>query len=151
MRTMREALARWYEEKRKTLAQLLGAVAIAAVAIGVASFAGGLDPAVAPAVVAEPAKRTVLITLTGERVDTADITVRVGDDTSQETVDVPLTSTSGTDGMQLSATPGTFIYFSAQMPGEFGELTCELTSDGRRVSTSTSSVDYGIVTCSGTA
>jgi hypothetical protein len=93
----------------------------------------------------------VLITLEGSLADSADITVKVGNDITQSTVDVPMKSaTTGEPGLAITAQPGSFVYFSAQNDSEYGDLTCVMTSNGRTVSTSYTDVDYGIVTCSGT-
>ena len=72
---------------------------------------------------------------------------------------ITYTTNSGTE--QASAGPpwsrdlaiesGTFVYISAQNGSEFGSVTCTITVDGIVVSTNTSTADYGIAQCEGTA
>lgn len=75
------------------------------------------------------------------------------------TVDVTLQSTSGTQ--QFSAvtnptyefwfTPGSFVYFSVQNQNPSGDVSCSITSNGRTVSSNSSSGPYVIASCSGRA
>lgn len=45
--------------------------------------------------------------------------------------------------------PGVFLYISAQNNADSGDVACSITSDGRRVASSSSSGAYVIATCSG--
>jgi len=143
------------EVKRKPVIVLVVALTAAAI-IGVLN--GGLSPVGAPATAAPlaadtatvPTTRIVEITLTGEGVTSADITMRVGNDTSQESVDVPMADElTGEPGMTFAVPAGTFVYFSAQIENDYGALDCELTVNDVQVSVSHADVAYGIVTCSG--
>lgn len=75
------------------------------------------------------------------------------------TVDVTMQSSGGTSqfdnvtnpSYEFWFKPGAFVYFSVQNQNEGGDVTCSITSDGRRVAGNTSSGAYVIATCSGKA
>jgi hypothetical protein len=79
-----------------------------------------------------------------------DATLTVGANSEQFSPDVPLRTSSGALGMDFKLAPGTFVYFSGQMQDDTSQVTCALTANGRTLSTSSSSLAYGIVTCSAT-
>lgn len=103
-----------------------------------------------PAFVA-PTTHAIVYLLTGTATG-ADITISTGGggQSQQQGVDVPLTSTTGTPGIRFTANSGDFLYISAQNTGG-GDLTCSITEDGTVVSTNTSSGEFAIATCQGTA
>jgi len=90
--------------------------------------------------------------LTG-RASGADITYSVGQGGTeqQQGVAVPLVNKAGLEGLFLTASPGDFLYFSAQNSGEYGWLTCSILVNGRVIATQTSRGGFSIVTCQGTA
>lgn len=82
----------------------------------------------------------------------ADLTLSLGPagQSQQSDVAVPLTNKSGSPGLRFTASDGDFLYISAQNKG-FGSLTCRITEDGVTVAQNTSSGEFTIVTCDGTA
>lgn len=74
-------------------------------------------------------------------------------------VDVTMQAPSGTQQFgdvtnptyEFWFTPGSFVYFSVQNQGDSGAVSCTVTSNGRTVSSNTSSGAYVIATCSGRA
>lgn len=94
---------------------------------------------------------TIVYTLTGTATS-ADLTLTdAGGGTSQQSnATIPLTNQSGTPGIRFTATAGQQLYFSAQNDGD-GTMTCTITDDGAVVDTETSSGQFTIVTCQGSA
>ncbi len=102
---------------------------------------------------AEAMQVGVTVTLTGSA-SSVEVTQQVGHGagTDQYMADVPLTRKTGGAGLEMDVQSGTWIYFSAQNQDGYGNLKCQLVgSDGTVIDQSTSSVPYGIVTCSGDA
>ena len=82
---------------------------------------------------------------------TVDLTLQTATGQSQQNdLKLPVKNRAGTD-INFEATPGQFVYVSAQNQGSYGTVTCEITVDGVPVSTNTSSGGYSIATCSGHA
>ena len=75
------------------------------------------------------------------------------------TVDVTIQTPTGTQqfghvtnpSYQFSFAPGAFVYISAQNQNDSGNVSCTVTSNGRTVSSNTSSGAYVIASCSGVA
>lgn len=108
---------------------------------------------VAAAIAGDPV--TVHVSLTGGNAigetTSADITLSVAGETQQFTADVPMTrKDSDAEGLDVKAMPGDFVYFSAQMKEDGASIECALTVAGQVIAHGSSSVDYGIVTCSAT-
>lgn len=123
------------------------AAAVAAVA---ALIAGGCssnqptttEPDTTLAAVDTSAERTVDLEFDGDAAG-VDITFQIGltgDPTQVEGKAVPLKITQ-----KLS--PGTWVYWSGQNTGEYGDLTCRITVDGEVVKETTSSGGFVIATC----
>lgn len=101
----------------------------------------------------KPTLRSVQYQLTGSAAG-ADLTWTDGrGQTTQATGKaVPLTDEDGVPGaIRFSAAAGSFLYFSAQNTGSFGDLTCRIVVDGEVVAENTSSGGYSIVSCNATA
>lgn len=94
----------------------------------------------------------------------ADITIETGSGTSQQSISVPLTSkSSGSTGLTFTMKRGAFVYISAQNKGKmrkganvadkdfYGSLTCRITADGTVISENTTTSQYGIASCKGSA
>ena len=65
---------------------------------------------------------------------------------------VPLCTASGECGIRFQAGHGDFLSISAQNSGDDGgTVTCRITADGVLIDTATSSGQYVIASCSGTA
>lgn len=64
--------------------------------------------------------------------------------TEQFTVSIPWSKT-------FQVAPGSFLYLSAQNEGEFGTVTCKITSNGVVVQSANSSGAYTLAGCSGSA
>ena len=82
---------------------------------------------------------------------TADITVSTPTGTVQKTVDLPMKTRDGQTGVRGDAPAGSPLYISAQKNDAYGSITCRIYSSGELVSENTSSGDYSIATCKGTA
>ncbi len=88
----------------------------------------------------------------------ADITYNTPTGTGQQSgVDVPLNLKSqagaeppGGSGIHYTMTSGSFVYLSAQNKGD-GDVTCRIDVDGVTVSENTSSGEFAIATCQGSA
>jgi hypothetical protein len=145
MRPAERTIGPMVEVKRKPVIILVVALTAAAI-IGVLN--GGLSPIGAPAAADTellPSTHSVVVTLTGEGIVSADVTMQVGSNTTQETVDMPMAE------KRFSLAPDTIVVITAQMSSGSGGLACEITSDGVSLSTSTADTEYGVVTCSGSA
>lgn len=72
----------------------------------------------------------------------ASLTYQNGDGgTSQEKVSLPWSLT-------VKAPASNFLYISAQNEGDYGDITCTISVDGKVIKTSTSSGSYTIASCS---
>jgi hypothetical protein len=96
-----------------------------------------------------PPLRAVLVEVTGD-VDTADYTIQVGSEQIQQPGDVPLTWGEST-GLTRLVPSGSFVYVSAQLPGDTGILDCRISVDGVTISMGHANGSYGIAQCSGRA
>lgn len=81
----------------------------------------------------------------------ADITVSTPTGTVQKTVDLPMKTKDGQIGVRGDAPAGSPLYISAQKNDAYGSITCRIYSSGELISENTSSGDYSIATCKGTA
>jgi hypothetical protein len=68
----------------------------------------------------------------------------------QSGVTVPLTNTSGGEGIGFTTQRGAFVSFTAQKQDKTGDLTCSIEADGVLLNTGHSSGGYTIVSCSAT-
>jgi ABC-type glycerol-3-phosphate transport system substrate-binding protein len=132
---------------RRTITTALLATAAAAILAGCGTHPGSTTTAPTSA-----AKATVtvayIITGTAKKVD---LTLQTATGQSQQNnLPVPVKNKAGTD-INFEATPGQFVYVSAQNQGSYGSVTCEITSGGVSVSQNTSTGGYSIATCSGKA
>lgn len=137
----------------------VGAIASATLLLLSACSSGGSSTA---ASAARPSTVKVLYEVDGTSTG-ADITLETGDGTSQQSVKVPLKGkTSGNRGLTFVMQRGSFVYISAQNKGKmnpnftsssdfYGTVTCRITVDGVVVSENTTTSQYGIATCKGTA
>lgn len=129
------------------------ALAVLAAALAGCSSSGGTPPLVAGGSGLDlgTATHDIVYSLTGSA-SRADITYEVGGDgeRQQQGISVPMVNKSGGSGIQFEADDGAFLYFSAQNNGD-GTLHCKIKEDGEVVSDNTSSGEFAIVTCQGSA
>jgi hypothetical protein len=94
---------------------------------------------------------TVTYKLTGSA-SSADLTYTdaSGNIQQQTRKAVPLTTTSGKEGLSFQGRRGAFVSFMAQNNGMSGDLTCTIEADGVPINTGHSSGGYSIVSCSAT-
>ena len=70
--------------------------------------------------------------------------------TTQQSPDLPLRTKNGDTGLRYEFDRGAFVYLSAQT-NEIGSITCRITVDDKVISEVTSTGQYSIATCDGTA
>lgn len=105
-------------------------------------------PAVVQPVV--PATVKVLYEVYGTA-KSADLTMQTPNGTSQQNgLAVPLTDKNGSVGLAYQMKTGEFVYVAAQNNGEYGEISCRITVEGKVIATNTSSGAYAIAQCDGT-
>lgn len=143
-------------QRQTAVAVVAGAIGVVAVAAGVIGQAQQKDDErevreLVRALADERAPREVTYYVEGT-VKYADMTMETPTGTSQQSADVPMTRKSdGRQGISFEFGRGAFVYISAQNPGDSGYVTCRIEIDGVTVSENTSTSDYGIATCKGTA
>lgn len=147
----------WMDRHKALTATGLVVLVLAAATIGTAlgggrdsstSTAGGAPVAVMPQT--DDSLQEAVFSIEGTA-SSVDITLGVGNETSQQSgLAVPVT-VGGRQGLRATAPPGTFLYIAAQNMGETGSVTCTITVDGTVISTTTSRGAYVIATCSGTS
>lgn len=141
-------------------ANAIGVIACVAL-LGLSACSAGSSST--PVSAAKPSTVTVLYEVDGTA-SGADITIETGDGTSQQSVKVPLTSkSSGKQGLTFTMQRGSFVYISAQNKGKmrpgasvnspdfYGSLTCRITVEGTVISENTTTGEYGIASCKGSA
>jgi hypothetical protein len=95
-----------------------------------------------------PATSLVLYEVTGTAPG-ASVTLTTPSGSQQHDVSLPMSGTDGTRGFSFEGEPGSFVYISAQNPGDIGTVSCKITVAGEVISENTSTAPYGIAQCDG--
>lgn len=82
---------------------------------------------------------------------TASVTVKTPTGTSQADIALPLRSKAGTIGLRFEFPRGSFVYISAQQRSGGTQVTCRISVDGVSISENSSSGEFQIATCEGSA
>lgn len=93
----------------------------------------------------------VVMEVTGANTESADLTIGVGGQTSQQAgLKVPVQNRSGERGLRYTVGRGQFLYLSAQRNEDGpGTIRCAIKVDGKTIAENISRGPYVIATCSG--
>lgn len=146
-----EKAARPLKERRENVI-VLSAIAVVVVAALIWGALDGDDEPERTTFPAPPAQVTVVYEVDGT-VPYASVTLKTPDGIEQIEPDVPLVTQAGDTGLTYTFPAGDFVSVSAQKTAGQGrgEITCRISVDGVVIAENTSTAQFGVASCDGSA